>query len=1678
MRRIKKCLALLLAVCLAFPSVAGTAYSDLSIVQAAEATTQGELLKAGSISATEATITEGQPFAKGTAGSNIFRIPCLISLKDEAHQGTLVAAADVRYTEYRDFGGIDTIASVSTDNGKTWNYSFPIYFPDSNKSAGWEQATTAIDPALVEGPDGTIYCFADMNPTGITTFDIWPGPGTGFVNINGVERLALTGTYVKPVENVNYGNPEDYEYYVGDFDENGFAPVLNKADHSATEWGVDEWYNIYTVNADGEYEATLTQKQVNSNTDIQQNAFYAGSVLHVYSTGYIWCVKSYDGGLSWEDPEILNTQIKRNDGKETALLVSPGQGMVTSDGDIIVGAYDTYNGENASIFYSTDNGQSWKRSNDVNVTSSENEIVELPDGTLRMFYRNQTGKLGYADIVKGDNGEYTVGAGTQINVSSNSNCNVSAILLEDTRIDGKPVILVTNPEAPVSWTRVNGKVFVFTLNEDNSMDHVYTYSINEGEFAYSCMTELDNGNIGMLWEPGINEASAIRYDEFDVKEVLGKIQNLELSVGDSYTKEASGSDALEIVQEPDNAVATITREVEREDAAIVLHNHTNNAASSVEGSFSATADETKLLDDAQFTFTASGSNWKIFSEAKNVYLTNVKSAGEFFSATEDTMTVAPSTEEEGKFTICRSTGSRYVIFYNKNMDFNSNGNFAANYADGTYSLMLLEKQSEVSDGDLIPGYKQVTEIVDGHKYIIAHTWSDGSVFVLYPTNGTSEQTKLVGKVKDVATTTITITAVGVGETTAVVDDVVYNIVVPDPALDPEYAGNDYPVEDLTAICDSQYLPGTANEGPDDFILDGNKDTHWHTNWKISEATDVEKRWVGVRFEEPVAVGGVRVLPRINGGSNGNVTEYKIQYRAGADGEWIDLATGTWSQSDTAWKRISFDAVMAKEVRIVGVHTYADSGNDAHMSLSEFRVVKGEIQQPSVVIVDKTALNSAIAAAEALNAADYTEESWTAMQSLLTMAKVIADSDVSQFEVDYVASALEKAIEALVEKEKPVEPENPNPSDEEEDEVSRLFGATRYETGYKVADALKEELGVDKFEAVVVATGKNFADALAGSYLAVQKNAPIILTNGKADNITTLHTYIKYNVVTGGKVYILGGESAVPNEVAELKGYDVVRLAGQSRYETNLAILEEAGITGDELIVATGKSFADSLSASATKLPILLTKPGAELNEGQMAVAEKANKIYIIGGEGAVDTAVEEELTDYGDVVRVFGETRYETSIAVANTFFADVDMTVAANAKNFPDGLCGGPLAAAMNAPLILTADAKTEAATDYMKTNEIASGYVLGGSGALTDESVVEVLGVVPTAPEPYKIGVITGTPEQNEEENLAAKEIKERYGDKIVLATFPDNFMEDKEGTIEVVENLAADPEVKVIVFVQAIEGAADAINKVKETRDDILFITGVCADDPEVISEAADICMVVDEIEMGTTTIDKAAEMGAKTFVHISFERHLNQTVIAARQQKFKERCAELGITYVEAAAPDPVDVGVEAAKEWVTENVKVYVEQYGKDTAFFCTNCGMQAPLIQQVAALGAIFPQQCCPSPYHGYPEAFGITQENYEWYMTYTSYMMSQISEKVAESGNSGRMATWTVSINEMMMKSGVEYGIQWCEGKIDDRCDDDALLDIMKDFAGDETSISKYYDETAGEIDNYFRILCPYKVF
>lgn len=294
------------------------------------------------------------------------------------------------------------------------------------------------------------------------------------------------------------------------------------------------------------------------------------------------------------------------------------------------------------------------------------------------------------------------------------------------------------------------------------------------------------------------------------------------------------------------------------------------------------------------------------------------------------------------------------------------------------------------------------------------------------------------------------------------------------------------------------------------------------------------------------------------------------------------------------------------------------------------------------------------------------------------------------------------------------------------DLYRLKGSNRYRTGTAIANELKAVLGIEKFQTVIVAYGEKFPDALTGSYLAGKFDAPILLTDKSAD--AEVAEYIRSNVAEGGKVYILGGTAAVTQSFEDnirSSGYDVERLKGKNRYETNLEILKEAGVDAStEILIATGSNYADSLSASATGLPMLLVDK--ELTAQQVEFLEGTSKRFVIlGGTAAVSEAVEEALDTIGEVTRVKGKNRYETSTVIAQRYFSAPNCVVLAYGEAFPDGLCGGPLALVAGAPLILANNNNLSAADAFVEG--IRYGYVTGGTGRLTDATVREIFDADP---------------------------------------------------------------------------------------------------------------------------------------------------------------------------------------------------------------------------------------------------------------------------------------------------------------------------------------------------------------
>ena len=296
-------------------------------------------------------------------------------------------------------------------------------------------------------------------------------------------------------------------------------------------------------------------------------------------------------------------------------------------------------------------------------------------------------------------------------------------------------------------------------------------------------------------------------------------------------------------------------------------------------------------------------------------------------------------------------------------------------------------------------------------------------------------------------------------------------------------------------------------------------------------------------------------------------------------------------------------------------------------------------------------------------------------------------------------------------------------------VDRISGKNRSATALAAADALKAELGTESFDVILLASGSQFADALAGSYLAAVKSAPILLhTNqGAASN----QSYITKTLSADGTVYILGGSSAVPQSVEDglkERGVTVKRLSGKDRFATNIAILQEAGIAeGQEILVCTGYNFADSLSASATGMPILLVNSNKNtLTEVQKDYLNSLDGCVftIIGGTGAVGETLMQQLEDYGDITgRISGKTRYETSVLIAKTYFENPDCVFLAYGQNFPDGLCGGPLAYVKGAPLLLVQSGQESKPATYVMENNIFHAFVMGGTGVISDDTVAAVM-------------------------------------------------------------------------------------------------------------------------------------------------------------------------------------------------------------------------------------------------------------------------------------------------------------------------------------------------------------------
>lgn len=188
---------------------------------------------------------------------------------------------------------------------------------------------------------------------------------------------------------------------------------------------------------------------------------------------------------------------------------------------------------------------------------------------------------------------------------------------------------------------------------------------------------------------------------------------------------------------------------------------------------------------------------------------------------------------------------------------------------------------------------------------------------------------------------------------------------------------------------------------------------------------------------------------------------------------------------------------------------------------------------------------------------------------------------------------------------------------------RIAGANRYETSEKIA----EEFG--KSDVVVLASGTNFADALAAAPLAKKMNAPIVLV--KKDSLSE---NAKKLVKEAKKVYVVGGENAISNKlVDEIKTKDAADNTtssgsssggGSSAPAVNKVEVKEIKILGEGVNGADG-AYNSSIYAGKS---LKLTTEVYDVKSQKLAGKDAEVEIHKVGD---FPTGVEIKKADDGSI---------------------------------------------------------------------------------------------------------------------------------------------------------------------------------------------------------------------------------------------------------------------------------------------------------------------------------------------------------------------------------------------------------------------------------------------------------------
>lgn len=188
-----------------------------------------------------------------------------------------------------------------------------------------------------------------------------------------------------------------------------------------------------------------------------------------------------------------------------------------------------------------------------------------------------------------------------------------------------------------------------------------------------------------------------------------------------------------------------------------------------------------------------------------------------------------------------------------------------------------------------------------------------------------------------------------------------------------------------------------------------------------------------------------------------------------------------------------------------------------------------------------------------------------------------------------------------------------------------------------------------------------------------------------------------------------------------------RIAGADRYSTAAKVSAQFA-TASTIYIASGVNYPDALSAAPAAAhldaPLLLTAPDSL----PTVIANEIKRldpttVIIAGGLAAVSKTVENQLNAIvdGDVRRIAGANRYETSRRVTDDAFGTAASAFLATGTNFPDALAASAAAAHVGAPVVLIpgAGSSVDQATQTLLTQLAATKIYLAGGTAVISSAI-----------------------------------------------------------------------------------------------------------------------------------------------------------------------------------------------------------------------------------------------------------------------------------------------------------------------------------------------------------------------